>query len=506
MKRKSMDRREFVKTTALGGAALAGIKTKTAGSAAASPDPHAGIQIYCHNLLDEGIDRTLDRLRELGQIDTLYLTTHTYYCAVNRPPPVLANHGIPIRDERERRFPKIWLRSDDSFYRDTILRHQANPRDFEYGDRDLFEEIQKPLRSRGMKLFARWYEPSDLNRVLVDGKPSIANWEKVLVVDMNGKPGKAPCWNHPDYREWLRASVLDMFSHYELDGMQYGAERVGPLSEQLFRQGFTPTCFCRHCVAANQARGFDVERARTGYRQLSGLMDEVQRDILPADGIITTILRIFQKYPEVLGWNYQWLQADVEIHKIIYDAVKSVNPAAEVARHVDHQRSSWDILFRAAVPYSDMEGSCDWIKPILYHRVFGPRLHHWKLAEEHKTLTRELTLEQSLDLFYSLFHYDAKIFPALDQLDEGIPPEYVYVETRRAVEATGGRVPVASGIGIDIPWNNEPYPSKPESVYRAVQLAFQAGARGVVASREYDEMQLANIKAFGDAVRDFARG
>ena len=67
-------------------------------------------------------------------------------------------------------------------------------------------------------------------------------------------------------------------------------------------------------------------------------------------------------------------------------------------------------------------------------------------------------------------------------------------------------MPVASGIGIDIPWNNELYPSKPESVYRAVQLAFQAGACGVVASREYDEMRLANIKAFGDGVRDAARG
>jgi hypothetical protein len=108
-----------------------------------------------------------------------------------------------------------------------------------------------------------------------------------------------------------------------------------------------------------------------------------------------------------------------------------------------------------------------------------------------------------MELFYALFHYDKNAFPTLDKLDNGIPPEYIYIETKRAVDATDGKLPVASGIGIDIPWNGEPYPSDPESIYRATQLAFEAGAKGVVASREYDEMQFKNIKAFGDAIRDY---
>jgi hypothetical protein len=149
-----------------------------------------------------------------------------------------------------------------------------------------------------------------------------------------------------------------------------------------------------------------------------------------------------------------------------------------------------------------MVGTCDWIKPILYHEIFGPRLHHWKLQEENRTFTSELTLAQSLELFYSLFNYDKNVFPTLDKLDDGIPPEYVYTETKRAVQATDGKLPVASGIGIDIPWNGEPYPSTPESIYKATTQAFAAGARGVVASREYDEMQFKNLKAFGDAVRE----
>ncbi len=494
-----MDRRKFISSSAKT-AALLGLTT---GRTHAAIKPHVGIQIYGHNIFDEGIERCLDGLQERGAIDTLYLTTHTYYCAQNRPPEVLANHGIPVQDERKRRFPKVWVRAHERYYKNTILRHQANTQDFEYGDRDLFDEIQKPLRTRGMKIFARWYEPTGYDRVLVDGDPSIKNWDNVMVVDIDDKRGKSPCWNNPDYREWLRASVEDMFYHYELDGIQFGAERVGPLSEQLFRHDFTPTCFCPHCIAKNKNAGLDSERARRGYRELSVLMQTVRSGEKPLDGVVTCVLRLFQKYPEILGWNYQWILADNEIQKMIYDTVKEIKPEAQVARHIDHQRSSWDIFYRAAAPYSEMTGTCDWIKPILYHEIFGPRLHHWKLAEENKTFTSELSLEQSLNLFYALFHYDQKVFPSLENLDNGIPPEYVFIETRRAVEATHDKLPVASGIGIDIPWNGKPFPGKPESIYEAVQLAFKAGARGVVASREYDEMRFENLKAFGDAVRDW---
>lgn len=60
---------------------------------------------------------------------------------------------------------------------------------------------------------------------------------------------------------------------------------------------------------------------------------------------------------------------------------------------------------------------------------------------------------------------------------------------------------VYSGIGCDVPTyvpgGMEPFPSKPETTYRATRKAIEAGAHGVVASREYDEMTLPNFKAFG---------
>jgi hypothetical protein len=39
-------------------------------------------------------------------------------------------------------------------------------------------------------------------------------------------------------------------------------------------------------------------------------------------------------------------------------------------------------------------------------------------------------------------------------------------------------------------------------VYQAVLKGFDAGADGIVVSREYDEMRLPNLKAVGNAVRE----
>ena len=46
----------------------------------------------------------------------------------------------------------------------------------------------------------------------------------------------------------------------------------------------------------------------------------------------------------------------------------------------------------------------------------------------------------------------------------------------------------------------------PEEVYQCVLKAFEAGANGIVASREYEEMRLPNLQAVGRAMRELERG
>ncbi len=83
----------------------------------------------------------------------------------------------------------------------------------------------------------------------------------------------------------------------------------------------------------------------------------------------------------------------------------------------------------------------------------------------------------------------------------------MFREVSRCVRATGGRVPVYAGVGFDVPTDGNPMRSDPERVYRATYRAFEAGAKGLIVSREYDEMRLENLEAVGRAVRDAtARG
>ena len=48
-------------------------------------------------------------------------------------------------------------------------------------------------------------------------------------------------------------------------------------------------------------------------------------------------------------------------------------------------------------------------------------------------------------------------------------------------------------------------PDDPESVYQATLKAFEAGAHGIVVSREYEEMKVANLRAVGRAFREVTR-
>jgi len=85
----------------------------------------------------------------------------------------------------------------------------------------------------------------------------------------------------------------------------------------------------------------------------------------------------------------------------------------------------------------------------------------------------------------------------------GLSADYVYRETKRALEGVAGtRTLIWPGIDIDIP--TEPNDSKctAQSVKQAVVAAFSAGAPGVILSRKYSEMRLADLSGAGDAIRE----
>ena len=452
-----------------------------------------GIQMSPHTMLDEGIDQCLDLLVEKAAVNAVFPYSHAFHTSsLGKPVRDLAtDHGKIPRDLRDR-VPSVYVRHHQSFFRDTPLRIKPVNPSLEFADRDLFAELRKPADERGVKVFARILESTGLY---------IENFDRVLTVDSYGNRGKKACWSHPEYGAFWNAIVADMFSSYDLDGFQWGAERMGPLMNIILPwNNDPPACFCEHCMARGRAAGIDPQRAKEGYRLLyeyvQGLMAGKEA---PAEGVFTIFLRHLIRYPEILSWEYLYRQSREDIQKGMYTTIKAIKPEAIVGWHVDHQPSSWDMIYRAEMSYEEMAPWSDYIKLILYHEVLGPRIRYWYLDRFRKTILSEISLEQSLNLYYDLFGYDKNVEPGVDDLAEkGFSPDYVFRETKRSVASANGKTKIFAGIGIDVPGSP---PDDPETVYQATLNALKAGAGGIVISREYEEMRVPNLEAIGKAVR-----
>ncbi len=92
----------------------------------------------------------------------------------------------------------------------------------------------------------------------------------------------------------------------------------------------------------------------------------------------------------------------------------------------------------------------------------------------------------------------------------GLSADYVDRETRRALAGVQGAdkkdsadkaIKIWPGIDIDIPTGDNEKKTQPEDVRQAVRAALNAGAHGVILSRKYSEMRLANLRAAGDGLR-----
>ena len=79
-------------------------------------------------------------------------------------------------------------------------------------------------------------------------------------------------------------------------------------------------------------------------------------------------------------------------------------------------------------------------------------------------------------------------------LDEGI---------ERTLDLIADTAAIYTGVGFDVPGSPD---DDPETIYQATLKSFEAGAHGIVISREYEEMQIEHLKAVGRAYRQVKKG
>jgi hypothetical protein len=210
---------------------------------------------YLWDLVDEGIDQALDRLKGEAGVTGISLAVTYHSIEQLRPHPSVSPRTFhspggaqfqPAPDlyaaSRIRPVVAPWLK-------------KANP----------LAAVSEACEKRGLKLRA-W-------TVCCHGSATVAKYPVFAMKDAFGDPSATwICPINPDVREYLRALVEDLTTHYLFDTIELERPSfpeklhshahhkigvaLGPVGEFLYN-----LCFCESCRQAAKRDGIDVEAA-----------------------------------------------------------------------------------------------------------------------------------------------------------------------------------------------------------------------------------------------------
>jgi hypothetical protein len=463
--------------------------------------PFISIQIGAVSFVDEGVTQVLDILQEKARVNALLLANPTWTRGTGgrqTPGQPFPDHGKPEPDQFH---GGAYNRIHPQYYGKTAISPDYGHTDPEIpAGWDFFEQVLPEAQRRGIRSYA-WMEESSNSRHLHD----VPNFRKALEVDVWGRPSNKPCFNHPDYRYWILGRMEDYARSWPLDGIVWCSERTGPLNHLMGNRGryraANIACFCQFCQAKGRDRGYDPQRAIAGYR---ALYDWYQRAVYggpeqrPSDGHFVTFWRTLLAYPEILAWEKLWSDSQHDLSREIYGVVKDSDPKKEVGVHVYHE-ISFSPFYRAEEHYAELKKFHDWLKVVIYNNCAGPRFHTF-IANMSRALFADATPAEVYPLMLRLLGLEEA--PYEDLPTTGFSADYVRRETGRAVKGVNDEIPIYPGIDIDIPTGADESKCTPEGVRDAVKAAFAGGAKGVVLSRKYSEMKLANLAGAGQALRE----
>jgi hypothetical protein len=498
----NISRREFLKASAALGtlAATGPLASVLPLLAAESPAPRKtiGIQVGAVSFVDEGTEKVLDLLQEHGAIDTIYLTTFTYgrgLAGRQIPGQPFPDHGAQESDEKAFHGGN-YATPHPEFYRDTVLKQTRAP---DHGGLDIVANVLPAAKQRGMRIFC------SIEDVFRSDLPGV---KEVAEVDLQGRRTGTLCLCHPEVRAFWTGLATDLCKSYDIDGILFFNERNGPLLNALgasHAQSIAAsrvTCFCEHHQRAAKERGIDFERAWQGYQKLDQFIQAAFKGQRPTDGYFVEFWRLLVEWPEIIAWDRLFDAAKHQVLAEVNAAVKRVRPGLQVGFHIEHV-NSFNPIFRATRSYADLATKADFLKVVVYNNCGGERYANF-IRNVGSTVFRDVPKEELLRFNNHLLNYgdEAK----LDELaTAGLSPDYVFRETQRALAGVQGKCRIFPGIDIGIPTGKNSRKASPEDTYAAVAAALKAGADGLILSRKYSEMQLANLAAAGRAVRDAAK-
>ena len=489
-----MNRRSFLQNAA-GTIAAASLSRGDGFAQQVKSDRMIGIQVGAVSFADEGVAKVLDECQNSADVNTLFVATFTYGRGIagrQVPGQPLPDHGSQKYDT-DTFFGGAYTKVNPKYYGNTAFKSFRAP---DLGDYDVLERVIPEARKRGMKTIC-WYE--DVFR------RDLPNVEKLQEVELSGKKATTLCFNNPDYLNWLQDIAEDWSRSYDIDGIMWGSERQGAFANMLGASHSHPdpstvTCFCGFCDAKARARGINPDRAKQGFLELEKYVLASRKSVRPVDGYYVELWRLMLRYPELLAWESLWTSSLREAQKAIYDRVKSVNPKLGVGWHIWHN-NSFNPIYRAEQDLAEMAPYSDFLKVVMYHNCGGERMAGY-INSVGTTYFADVPKQELLDFHYRVLDYGDEKGLA-DLAATGFSADYVYRETKRAREALqGAKTKLWPGIDIDIPTAATSAKSTPAGTKAAVLAAFRGGADGVILSRKYSEMKLANLQAAGSALKE----
>jgi len=496
-----LPRREFIKTTAAAAAAATLTPAFLPAGAAPGDQPAAprmiGIQAGPVSFVDEGIEPVLDIFQEKGAVNTVFLTTFTYGRGLSGRQ--IAGHPYPDHGQQESDAAFYhggnYATPHPEFYQNTSLKQTRAP---DHVDLDIVAAVLPAARKRGMKLFC---SIEDAWRSDVPGLQGLTE------VDLQGRRTRSTlCPLHPEVHAFWTGLATDLCKSYDIDGILFFIENNGPLLEALGAShaqqiaSSRATCFCEFHKKAAGERGLSFERAHEGFVRLDQFVQNSLADRRPADGCFVEFWRLLAEYPEIMAWDRLFDEGKHQVLAEVNAAVKAVRPGLQVGFHIEHV-NSFNPIFRATRSYAALAARADFLKIVVYNNCGGERYASF-IKNVHATVFRDVPPEELLRFNNHLLNYGNEA--GMDGLARaGLSADYVFRETQRALAGVQGKCKILPGIDIDVPTGANSRKATPEDTCAASAAGLKAGANGLLYSRKYSEMRLANLAAAGQAVRDF---
>jgi hypothetical protein len=488
----TMDRRTFIQSAATV-AVTAAVPGSRMMALPAREKEMIGIQLGAVSFVDEGVEKVLDICQEDAAVNTLFIATFTYGRGIagrQVPGQPLPDHGKQEYDTGSF-FGGCYTKVNPEYFKDTVFQKFRAP---DFGDYDVLEATLPAAKKRGMKTIC-WFE--DVFR------KDLPNIDQLQEKQLSGNNAVTLCFNNPNYRAWLLGMVENWARSYDVDGIMWGSERQGAFSNALEARAGSPsspmnvTCFCQFCQAKAKERGINYERAREGYLALSKFVEASQKQQRPVDGYYVTMWRLMLRYPELLAWEMLWTDSLRDTYAAIYGKIKEVKPSLQVGWHIWHN-NSFNPIYRAEQDLPAIADHSDFLKIVIYNNCGGERMADY-INNVGNTLYADIPKQELLDFHYKVLNYQEKGMTEIPTV--GLSADYVYRESKRAKDGlTGTKTLLWPGIDIDIPTEAGHSKCSPDGVRDAVLAAFRAGSDGVILSRKYSEMKLANLKGAGDAI------